>query len=329
MKIQLSEVAKGPRNAALPPTTVAFESGQATLARAETEQRPSVLGLIASGRMRPDSGTVTIDGRQDYGAIRRRIALIDAPDVCEPAGDVTLAGVVAEELMFAGRLSHPIAVGRTLDSLGMSEWARYAISTVPPAVRIRALSELAVLRPGVEGVVLTSPDRHGGDPAGWWALAEELAERGYAVLAIAGDASAAALAAAAVSQAGTASQAAAVTASTAPDVAGPTGARPGSTISAATGGFADSAGSADGAEPSTVTEPDTALPLERTPAKANEQRPAQEDGQARTNERAQRSDDAPLDENALASDDRPLSDNAPLSDSPPASDDAPGSEDDA
>lgn len=196
MRIELDSVAKGPRNAALPPTTAAFQTGQAVLARAETEQRPTVLGLIASGRMRPDAGTVTIDGASDYAAMRKRIALIDAPDVCEPAPDVTVAGIVAEELMFAGRASHPIAVNHRLNELGASEYARWAIGTVPPTVRIRLLSELALMRKGVDGLVIVSPDRHGGDPVEWWRFARDLAARGIAVLVVAGDASAAAIAAA-------------------------------------------------------------------------------------------------------------------------------------
>ncbi|WP_431219152.1 hypothetical protein [Leifsonia xyli] len=193
MKVVLDQVAKG---AALPATSAAFETGRAALARAETEQRPTVLGLIASGRMRPDDGSVTLDGTTDYGAMRRRIALIDAPDVSEPTADVTVSGIVAEELMFAGRASHPLAVSRMLRELNASEWARYAIGTVPPTVRIRLLAELALLRNGVDGLVLVSPDRHGGDPVEWWRLARELAGRGIAVLVVAGDASAAAIAAA-------------------------------------------------------------------------------------------------------------------------------------
>ena len=196
MKVALDAVAKGPRNAALPPTSVTFQTGQATLVRAETEQRPTVLGLIASGRMRPDAGVTTIDGSTDYGAMRRRIALVDAPEVCEPAPDVTVAGIAAEELMFAGRASTPLAVNRQLIELGAAEHARSAIGTVPPTVRIRLLSELALMRKGVEGLVLVSPDRHGGDPEEWWRFAGGLAGRGIAVLVVAGDASAAAIGAA-------------------------------------------------------------------------------------------------------------------------------------
>jgi hypothetical protein len=196
VRIELAAVTKGSNGTVLPSTSVTFGSGVPTLAQAETELRPTVLGLIASGRMRPDSGTVTIDGDVDYSAIRKSVALIDAPEVCEPANDVTVAGVTAEELMFAGRRSHPIAVMRELRALELQQYARQSIGTMPPTARIRLLCELALMREGVAGLVITSPDRHGGDPNQWWELARRFASRDLAVLVIAGVASATAIAAA-------------------------------------------------------------------------------------------------------------------------------------
>ncbi|WP_307785421.1 hypothetical protein [Microbacterium hibisci] len=190
MRVELDAVGKGRREHALPLTSTAFESGRVTLAVAETAQRPTVLGLLASGRMRPDTGRVTLDGRRDSARLRRRVALVDAPDVSEPEPNVTLAGVAAEELMFAGRRSDPLAVRRWLSEHGLDGVAGLPVSNVDPADRVRALCELAVLRRGVEGLVLVSPDRHGGEPAAWWAVAEHLAARGLAVLVIAGQASA-------------------------------------------------------------------------------------------------------------------------------------------
>lgn len=198
MRIELRGVSKGRGGQALPPTTIGFESGRATLARAETEQRPTVLGLIASGRMRPDTGSVTLDGTADARGIRRRVALVDAPGVSDPAPDVPVAGVVAEELMFAGVPSNPVSTARWLDDLGLRALARTPIANVEPAERVRLLTELAILREGVEGLVLVSPDRHGGDPIAWWELARRLADRGFAVLVVAGDASAAAIGAGAI-----------------------------------------------------------------------------------------------------------------------------------
>ncbi|MEZ3157997.1 hypothetical protein AB1K56_13825 [Microbacterium sp. BWR-S6Y] len=187
MKIVVDAVAKG--RSALPETTTAYETGTATLVVAETEQRPTVLGLVASGRMKIDAGTVTIDGRADRGAIRRRVALVDAPIVSEPEPNVTVTGVVAEELMFAGHAPTPFAAARWLEQIGLDSIASLPVGNIDPAARVRLLLELAALRTGVEGLVLVAPDRHGGEPLGWWRIAREFAERGYAVLVIAGRAS--------------------------------------------------------------------------------------------------------------------------------------------
>ena len=193
MKIVLDAVAKGRAQRALPETSTSYETGRATLAVDETEQRPTVLGLVASGRMKIDSGSVTIDGRADAGAIRRRVALVDAPVVSEPESNVTVTGVVAEELMFAGQAPTPFAAQRWLEGLGLDSLAALPIGNVDASARIRLLLELAALRKDVEGLVLVAPDRHGGEPAAWWRIAQEFAERGYAVLVIAGHASRTAL----------------------------------------------------------------------------------------------------------------------------------------
>lgn len=193
MRIVLDAVFKGRAQRALPETSTSYETGRAALVVAETEQRPTVLGLVASGRMKIDGGSVTIDGRTDPAAIRRRVALVDAPVVSEPEPNLTVTGVVAEELMFAGHAQTPFAAQRWLEGLGLESLASVPIGNVDAPQRIRMLLELAALRTGVEGLVLVAPDRHGGEPAAWWRIAEEFAERGYAVLAIAGRASRSAL----------------------------------------------------------------------------------------------------------------------------------------
>lgn len=187
MRVVVDAVAKG--RSALLETSTAFETGHASLVVAETEQRPTVLGLVASGRMKTDRGTVTIDGRVDAKTLRRRIALVDAPVVSEPEPNVSVTGVVAEELMFAGHAPTPFAAARWLESIGLDAIAGLPIGNVEPSMRIRLLLELAALRTDVEGLVLVAPDRHGGEPLDWWRIAEEFAERGYAVLVIAGHAS--------------------------------------------------------------------------------------------------------------------------------------------
>ncbi|MFT4259700.1 hypothetical protein [Microbacterium sp.] len=190
MRVALHEVDKG---RALPTVSLEFHTGAVRFAIAETEQRPTVLGLIASGRMRPDSGRVTIDGNKNDRMLRRRVALVDAPDVSDPHAGIALAGVVGEELMFAGVRATPLHARRWLSGLGYEELAGVAIGDIAPEVRVRILCELAVLREGVEGIVLVSPDRHGGSPDSWWRIAGEFAERGYAMLVVVGGAAAVAL----------------------------------------------------------------------------------------------------------------------------------------
>ena len=191
MRVALHGVSKGRRGQALPETSLEIESGHARFVLAETEQRPTVLGLIATGRMRPDSGEVTIDGARNASDLRLRMALVDAPDVSDPHPGVTVATVVGEELMFAGQPATPIHARRWLAELGFDDIAGNPIGTVSPAARMRILCELAVLRDGVEGFVLVSPDRHGGRPDGWWRIASEFADRGFAVLVIVGGSAAA------------------------------------------------------------------------------------------------------------------------------------------
>ncbi|QYM64433.1 hypothetical protein [Microbacterium sp. Se5.02b] len=140
MKIALQDVSKGRGGQALPSTSLEFHTGAVRFALAETEQRPTVLGLIASGRMRPDSGRVSIDGTSDAKALRRRVALVDAPDVSDPHPDITLAGVVGEELMFAGVGATPC----TRDA-GSHNWA--SASSPPrrsaPSIRRHACASCA------------------------------------------------------------------------------------------------------------------------------------------------------------------------------------------
>lgn len=190
MRIVATEISKGGGGSALPATSLEAASGRATLVAVETAQRPTVLSLIVSGRMKPDTGSVTLDGAEDRRALRTRVAIVDAPDVSEPHGDVRFADVVAEELMFAGRMPAPWAVRQWLDAHEMREHGRVTMGELNPAIRVRALMELALVRDSVDGLVLVSPDRHGGDPAEWWSIAEEIAGRGVTVLVIAGRASA-------------------------------------------------------------------------------------------------------------------------------------------
>lgn len=182
MKVELQEVTKGE---SLPPVSTSFESGTVTRVVVETEQRPTVLGLIATGRMRPSAGTVLIDGNEDRRKLRRSVALVDAPGVSEPDPDVTLGGAISEELMFAGGNSDAVSARMWARNMNVRDATNTPLIAIEPEERIRVLLELAAIR-GVDGLVLVSPDRHGGDPEKWWKITNLMARRGLAVLVITG-----------------------------------------------------------------------------------------------------------------------------------------------
>jgi hypothetical protein len=146
------------------------------------------LGL--SGRLKPDTGTVRFDGKADLALLRRRVAVVDTPGITEPDDALPVQTVVGEELAIAGRKAGRKAVLEWLTEHGAAEHADKRFEHLPVAVRTRLLAELTVARPEVQAVVLTMPDRHGGDPHEWYALGRELAARGYGVIITCADASA-------------------------------------------------------------------------------------------------------------------------------------------
>jgi ABC-type cobalamin/Fe3+-siderophores transport system ATPase subunit len=146
------------------------------------------LGL--SGRLRPDTGQVRLDGKADAALLRRQVAVVDTPGITEPDDALPVQTVVGEELAIAGRKAGRKAVLEWLDQHEAAEHADKRFEHLPVAVRTRLLAELTVARPDVKVVILTMPDRHGGDPHDWYAVGHDLASRGYGVIITCADASA-------------------------------------------------------------------------------------------------------------------------------------------
>ncbi|OUD86488.1 hypothetical protein BC477_00740 [Clavibacter michiganensis subsp. michiganensis] len=148
--------------------------------------------------MRVDGGSLALDGDDSAGVavrVAERVALVDTPRINEPADDVTLRAVVAEELALAGHRSGRHEVGVILDDQGLADLARAPFSAVPAVARIRLLTTLAASRDGVEAVVVTSPERHGGAVAAWMRVLRDLARSGTGVLVVTSEAAAEAVAA--------------------------------------------------------------------------------------------------------------------------------------
>ncbi|WP_439693691.1 hypothetical protein ACRQ4B_05540 [Curtobacterium sp. SP.BCo] len=192
MTLELDHVGIGEEpGAALPVVSAVAAPGRPGVIAVETEQAPVLASLVAGGRMQPETGRLLLDGHEDAAAVRRAFALVDTPGVAEPFPVMSVTRVVREELAFAGRRPSREHVDTVLDELGLRAYADTHVQRVPTDVRVRLLAELALLRDGVTGLVITSPERHGGAVEGWFAVVRDIARRGVSVALVTSKAAAA------------------------------------------------------------------------------------------------------------------------------------------
>ena len=191
MELEATRISvQGPHATMLHATSVSVADHQVVLLTGYPGAGHVAAALALSGRLKPDTGTVRLDGRADPALLRRRVAVVDAPGITEPDDALPVQTVVGEELAIAGRKAGRKAVLEWLDEHDAAEHAGKRFEHLPVAVRTRLLAELTVARPDVQVVILTMPDRHGGDPHGWFALGRDLAAQGYGVIITCADASA-------------------------------------------------------------------------------------------------------------------------------------------
>ncbi|HWV76762.1 MAG TPA: hypothetical protein VN027_05560 [Isoptericola sp.] len=184
MQITLSGVrVEGRRDPMLEATDLVWSTGECLLVAGEPGHGHTALALVATGRFVPSSGTVRLDGvAVPPSVLRARTAVVDVPGISEPDDALSLADVVAEGLALAGRRSLPRDVTRWLDERALTEDRGRRVDQLPGVVRTAVLAALATENSDVRFVVLTLPDRHGGEPSGWWESARTLAASGLGVL---------------------------------------------------------------------------------------------------------------------------------------------------
>ena len=172
----------GRHSSMLDPVTLRLETGSRLLVVAEPGHGHTALALVATGRFVPDDGDVLLDGIPDPGMLRQVSAVVDAPTITEPDDVLTVAGTAAEGLSLAGRWATPRAVTRWLTDTDLVDVRDQRIDQLDPHTRVTLLLALAAADPRVRFLVLTLPDRYGGNPADWWDLAGQYADLGYGVL---------------------------------------------------------------------------------------------------------------------------------------------------
>jgi ABC-2 type transport system ATP-binding protein len=182
MRVELDAAGIGEGlGADVPPISFAVTQGTPVAIAVEGDEQPLFVSMLLGGRLKPDTGSVLLDGRDDTNALRGRSALVDTPWVAEPTAGVQLHTIVMEELAFAGLPSGRAAVKALLREHGLDEYGPLPIRALPAADRIRLFSELAVLRHGVALIIVTSPERHGAAAADWYSPLAAISERGVLV----------------------------------------------------------------------------------------------------------------------------------------------------
>ncbi|MFE4464515.1 hypothetical protein ACFRCR_05265 [Oerskovia sp. NPDC056781] len=188
MQIAMDDVqVEGRRAPMLEATTLTLASGECVLLAGEPGHGHTALALVATGRLAPFTGTVTLVGDDgttttETADLRRVTAVVDVPGISEPDEALTVGDVVAEELSLAGQRSLPGHAKKWLDAHDLLDRRGDRVDELHGTLRTALLTSLASERADVRFLVLTLPDRHGGEPSGWWAVAESLAALGYGVL---------------------------------------------------------------------------------------------------------------------------------------------------
>ena len=180
----------------LAPTSLRVTDGQTLLVTGEAGTGKTALALALSGRLKPSSGSVRLDGSASTNALRRAVSVVDAPQITEPDDALQVRDVVAEGLSLAQRRSTRRRVRDWLAERELPGDVRFENLTAHQ--RTRLLIDLACESRTTRALVLDCPDRHGHDPRPWYSAATARAERGMAVVVLCSTHSAAELGAPAV-----------------------------------------------------------------------------------------------------------------------------------
>ncbi|MGG5257873.1 hypothetical protein [Phycicoccus avicenniae] len=172
----------GTRSPLVRPTSFTAAPSHVTPVAGDPGYGQVALALALAGRMPLADGRVLLDGDPDPARLRRHVALVDVPEVSAPEDGLAVHHVVAEELAFAGRPSGRRAVAAFLERHGVTAAADEPFERLAPEERVRVLTSAAAERAATRVLVVTNPDRRGGDPRLWWPILTHHAASGLTVV---------------------------------------------------------------------------------------------------------------------------------------------------
>lgn len=183
MKLQADCVAvSGTHAPLLLATSVEANTGEVVLVAGDPGYGQVALALALAGRLAPTFGNIRIRGLDDPRLLRSHVALVDLPNITEPEEGLTVRAVVGEELALSRQRARRSDVTTFLQAQDGGRHGHLRWEQLPGGLRTQWLADLASRRPSVDFLVLASPDRFGGDPGGWWNVAETLADAGKGVI---------------------------------------------------------------------------------------------------------------------------------------------------
>lgn len=171
----------GTHSPLLLPTSLRALPGEVTLVAGDPGYGHVALALALGGRVRTE-GAVRLGGSDDPDLRRRHVTLVDVPDVTSPEGAVSVRSAVAEQLALAGRPAGRSATRAFLEGHELQGHAADRFESVSPQQRTVLLMDVAAARVGTKVLVLSAPDRLGGDPEHWWHAAQQAASDGFTVV---------------------------------------------------------------------------------------------------------------------------------------------------
>jgi ABC-type cobalamin/Fe3+-siderophores transport system ATPase subunit len=183
VQLVVHEVAvAGARSPLVQPTSFVAPPARVTPVAGDPGYGQVALALALAGRMPLAGGRVLLGGIDDPAVLRQHVAVVDVPGVSAPEDGLAVHHVLAEELAFAGRPSGRRAVAAFLEAHGVAASADAPFETLAAEDRVRVLAHAAAERTATRVLVLTNPDRRGGDARTWWPVVEGLAADGLTVV---------------------------------------------------------------------------------------------------------------------------------------------------
>lgn len=168
---------KGRHDQLLTSTSLAVARGTMLLVVADTQISRTALSLILSGRMKPTTGTVTLNDLVSLKNLRSKSAIVDAPGINEPESHMKTREIIAEELsLIPTPLWRKRRAKHWISQHGYEDIASGWIDAIDPMRRLELLTKLGMENNSTELLVIDSPDRHDLDNDSWLEVLERFAQ---------------------------------------------------------------------------------------------------------------------------------------------------------